>query len=367
MKKIICLLLALLMTVPMLALAVGANNVDVVDCVLAGDGETPDGEETPEDEPAPVDPTFYNAANEGDVLYTANFAGDEYWTPISAEDAGEEVGWYWTNSENMTVTVDPEDSGKATIALSKQGNSAWGADLSHLPLGEGFNYTITYTLTRSSNKPIGLLFDGHLGGYAFTTKSRLQRNGAALGGHEYQLYSSMPGVVIPGTQPSESNLSVQEYAIEVNGDESSFAFYVKDADGNWIKMDSGVTDRSDGAFYRNALGLYFYSFQVTEVTVSDLNVYKGLSVVEENDDVVPPAGGEDDGSSEEDGGETTEKPNKKPNHEAPELVTEAPVEETNAPETGFGCGAAIGFGGAALVAASAVGMITISSRRKKDE
>ena len=334
--------------------------------------ETPTPEE-PTPEETPVDPTYYNSAAESAELYKANFNGDEYWNP-SSEYAEANAGWNWTNSVNMTVTPNAENSAKATVMLSQQGNAAWGADLKHLPLGQGFNYTIKFTVTRDANVPIGLLFDGTYGAYFYAQKARAQRNGSANSGHSYIDYDILNegNAAILGLSPSTDSPSVQEFAIEVNGDETSYNFYVKDRDGRWLLIDSARTKDEEG-FFNNHLCLYFYSYFVTQVDVSDLTVYKGMSLLSAENALLPEPdnGGNNDGTTDTDDGTTeTEKPNKKPNVEAPELVTDAPA-ETNGDTTDTtnesGCASAITVGGVALVVAAAAGMIAVPFKRKKDE
>lgn len=334
--------------------------------------ETPTPEE-PTPEETPVDPTYYNSAAESAELYKANFNGDENWQP-SSEYAEANAGWNWTNSVNMTVTPNAENSAKATVMLSQQGNAAWGADLKHLPLGQGFNYTIKFTVTRDANVPIGLLFDGTYGAYFYAQKARAQRNGSANSGHSYIDYDILNegNAAILGLSPSTDSPSVQEFAIEVNGDETSYNFYVKDRDGRWLLIDSARTKDEEG-FFNNHLCLYFYSYFVTQVDVSDLTVYKGMSLLSAENALLPEPdnGGNNDGTTDTDDGTTeTEKPNKKPNVEAPELVTDAPA-ETNGDTTDTtnesGCASAITVGGVALVVAAAAGMIAVPFKRKKDE
>ena len=343
---------------------------------LVNDAPTTPENPTPEEptpEETPVDPTYYNSAAEGAELYKANFNGDENWNP-SSEYAEANAGWNWTNSVNMTVTPNAENPYKATVMLSQQGNAAWGADLKHLPLGQGFNYTIKFTVTRDANVPIGLLFDGTYGTYMYATKGRAQRNGSANAGHSHMKYDLLNDgeAAILGLSPSTDSPSVQEFAIEVNGDETSYSFYVKDRDGRWLLIDSARTKDEEG-FFNDHLCLYFYSYFVTQVDVSDLTVYKGMSLLSAENALLPePDNSGSNNENENDDGNTTEteKPNKKPNVEAPELVTDAPT-ETNGDTTDTanesGCASAITVGGVALVATAAAGMIAVPFKRKKDE
>lgn len=222
----------------------------------------PEVEEPPVEEP--LDSTLYDAGSEGDVLWTANFNenADANWTP-SYDDVYEKAGWQWTNSENMSATADENDPGKATVKLTKQGNAGWGDNVVGLPLGEGYNYTVKFTMGfTGSSKPLGLLIDGHNGAYLYSYRARLQYNGGKL--KDYVNYTS--------------NSGRQEYAFEINGDDTTFALYMKNSDNEWVYVDGGNT--KNGEFESDYLGIYFYAYSVTEATVSGLKVYKGLSVIE---------------------------------------------------------------------------------------
>lgn len=225
----------------------------------------------------------YADAAEGELLYKADFRGDSHWVDPGTETAAANAGWNWNTQEKvLTATADPEDPGKATFTLEAQGNTAWGADLVDFPLEPDYSYTILFTVTRTRNAPIGLLFDGHHGAYVQAAKGRLQKNGSALSGHDYVDY----GETVPAKRPSEDDPSVQEYAITIadvrydgEGDNAikkfNFILCVKGTDGNWIRIDEGVPVSNDA---RDTLGLYFYSYQTTGVEVSDVEVYKGLAI-----------------------------------------------------------------------------------------
>ena len=208
-------------------------------------------------------PTIYDYAENGDLLYTANFEGDSRYDP-SNETAAANAGYNWV-CDNITATVDTQDSRKATFKVTSKANTAWGADVDDLPLGEGYSYTIKFKVSCADNaNPIGLLFDGTHGGFFYANKARIQRNGNALTGHSWVNY----------TEKLE-----QEYVIEINGDDTTFALYVKGEDGKWSKLDDGTPKEDPPAFFRDRLGLYFYGYYLTEATVSDVRVYKGVSVV----------------------------------------------------------------------------------------
>ena len=335
------------------------------------DPETPADPETPTEPEKNLDSSLYDAANEGDVVYTANFAGDTKFFPTN-EKAAAQAGWNWP-CDNIKAEVDAADTGKVTITVSEKKNSAWGDDIVGLPLGAGYNYTVKFTVYREANTPIGLLIDGTHGCYVYTNKGRLQRNGNALDGHTYASFADFTDITIPDLSADTYDPSTQEYALEVNGDDVTVTLYVKDSQGQWVKIDTGTPRETPAAFLRDYLGLYFYSYFETVVTASNVQVYKGISVLSAEgkiDPVLPDDGSTDGSGSLEEG--TTPPAKDTSNNKPPVLVedkkdeTEA-VEETAAAEEKKGCGSSIGFGGAALIVASAIGMTKISFRRRDDE
>ena len=310
--------------------------------------ETPD--ETPDTPPA--DSTLYDAANEGDVLYTANFNGDSYWTP-SAENASQNAGWgdgIWP-CDNITVTPDTTDSSKATIKLSEAGNAVWGDDIEGLPLGADYKYTIKFTVvsTNGSKEGIGIFPDGQTGGYFWSTKARIQQGG----GKDFVTdYVRFPG-----------NRTAQDYAIEVDG--YSIAIYAKLGDV-WALIDSVEdyyydTEANEATFFNDNLCLYFYAYNKIDITVGDVEVYKGVSVLA-NKGEIPTDETDDSGN---DGGDSSSTP--KPENKAPVLVENETEAESEIIEEKKGCGSSIGLGGVALLVASVAGISKVSFRRKEDE
>ena len=204
MKRIISLALVLVMLVSSLALSVNAMTVTY--------------------------PTYADA-QDGELLYVADFTGDEYYQP-STENAIANAGWEWVESETLVANVDETKPNEVSFTKEKKVNSAWGGDIESLPLGEGYAYTIKFTVSRTANKPIGLLFDGHFGCYIQAAKGRLQRNGSKLAGHEFVSYGANPLVTIPGSEVvNEEKPSVQEYAFSINGDNVTYSLYIKEEGG----------------------------------------------------------------------------------------------------------------------------------------
>lgn len=329
---------------------------------------------------ADVSTDLYTSAAEGTLIYTADFSGtDGYFSAdkvlndnISTTEDGEEyrVGWNWMNS-HITAVVDPADPGKVTITVGtvegSKKNTAWGCLISALPLNTETSYTLKFTVTRTDNTPIGLLFDGHHGMYAYTNKARLQLNGNALSGHSYTNYSDLLETV-PDVSPDESDPSVQEYAITVSGATESYSVYVKADSGRWLFLDSSATGTG---FSNESLGLYFYSYFETTATVSDVKVYKGASVVDSENAPLPPPEHNEETEAGEDN-PTTEGTTAKEDtttKAGPKVVVDDEETETSAPasESKKGCGSLIGFGGALFVMASAAGTAVFTFRRKRED
>ena len=108
---------------------------------------------------------LYTSANDGDILYTANFNGDDFWKPEKTK--GE-----------MKVTVDPADSGKCTFENTQDKIQAWwGGPVEGLPLNETSLYTVYWTVTREEKAAIGFYPDAKYGVYAakYPDNEKLQK------------------------------------------------------------------------------------------------------------------------------------------------------------------------------------------------
>ena len=263
------------------------------------------------------------------------------------------------------VTVDPTNPNTMTLQTTKDKSASyWGGFIENLPLNETTCYTIYYTVTRTGNHAIGVYADSVHGAYGYPDKIRLMNKGSSLTGHEYISFASVCNAPIDA-DPITGTI-VQEYALEVNGVNSTIATYIKETNGQYALVDQSVEGQIE-FFMADVLGLFFYTYYAGHVvTVSDCYVVKGLSWGE----VVYP--------------ETTEAPEttKAPETEAPATTaapetevpaTEAPETEapaaTNAPETTApaaeksGCGSIIS-GSALLVVAALAAPIVIRRKRK---
>ena len=254
------------------------------------------------------------------------------------------------------VTVDPANSNTMTLQTTKDKSASyWGGFIETLPLSENTCYTIYYTVTRTGNHAIGVYADSVYGAYGYPDKIRLMNKGSSLTGHEYISFANVCNAPIDA-DPITGTI-VQEYALEVNGVNSTTAIYIKDTNGQYTLVDQSVEGQIE-YFMADVLGLFFYTYYAGHVvTVSDCYVVKGLSWGE----VVYP--------------ETTEapEPTKAPETEAPatEPATEAPVateapatqapETTKAPEKSGGCGSMMSIG--AVLAIIPVAALVIKKKR----
>ena len=255
--------------------------------------------------------TWYDLQAEGAVVYTPNFNGDP---------GVYEPGYLNGNPE---VIVDPTDSNKMTMTtLTDKSKSYWGGFIETLPLNEYTCYTIYFTITRSTDSAIGIYCDSVWGMYGYPAKTKLMKQGSDMpGGHAYINYATDKGYEVPVLV--EGTECVQEFAMEVNGVDTTIGYFIKDNAGEWKKMDYANPGDID-FFNADVLGLFFYVYYNTQVsTVSNCYITKGLSFSE----VVYP--------ERTQAPETTPAPEttKAPETEAPKVEeTEAPAaEETEAP------------------------------------
>ncbi len=232
--------------------------------------------------PAAAETDNYTAAAEGDLLYTANFNGDEYWKPAKTATA----------TGDLNVEVDAVDPGKARMtSMQDKVRSRWGGEIAGLPLNENTAYTIYYTITRDTNDgSLGVFADDQYGFYGYSYNNRIVVGGSTMTGHatiKYVDYSiDAEGDTAKGAALSATTLpSVQHYAFEVNGQNSTIKLYVTTTKGEWTLVDQ-TNEGEILTFYTYNLGLYFYEYYVNQpVTVSDVRVHKGMLV--SGDKLVP--------------------------------------------------------------------------------
>lgn len=388
MKKILAVALVLLMTVPAMAIAAGAE-VGYF--------------------------TTYELAENGDLLYEVDFRGTSgVYNPVD----GRSNDWYSVNpqvsQDGSSVTVEytttavggtdktPEELG------TKGGRARFCSELMDDFSVKGKSYTVEFTI--DSTVYVGVHFDGNTGFIINPSKNATTVGQAyyptKLGGEE----------IYDGT-----NAAKQTYAIEISvSDEITdneagapaciptvYRLFVKDETAdNWRlvrEIDLVQANAFEWEYYDNADPskvedyAYFYlsinryakaenNFDTNgdpiTSTVSDMKIYKGIDFITKGEDAIIDAteedvsGGENNGedageNNGENGGENTQN---KPNADElkpPVLVEDnkdteaAPAPETEAAKGG--CGSSIGLCGAAMVMASAIGVVGLTSRRRKDD
>ena len=282
---------------------------------------------------AEVDPlAWLEAQPDGTIVYMPNFNG---------EPGVYEPGFL---SGDPVVTVDATNPNTMTMTSgTDKSKSYWGGFIETLPLNERTCYTIYFTATRSTKSAIGIYPDSVYGMYGYPTHTKLMNKGSSLIGHDYLYYETL-GVDVPTLV--EGSICVQEFALEVNGVDTSLAYYIKTNSGEWYKMDQS--------------------------TVSDCYVVKGLSFGE----VVYPdpttAPEPTEAPEVTDAPETTEEektdaPEATDAPDAPESTKAAPVvdirpEQTEAPAEKKGCASLISLPAIIILAAA---MPVIARKKRK--
>ena len=260
--------------------------------------------------------------------------------------------------------VDPANPNTVTIQTTKDKSASyWGGFIETLPLNETTCYTIYFTATRNGKHSIGLHVDSVYGVYGYPERMKLMNKGSSLSGHDYVYYEQM-AMDVPTYDPI-TGMVTHEYALEVNGVNTTLALYIKDNSGKYVLIDQSLEGTIE-YFMADVLGIFFYSYYANHiVTISDCYVVKGLSwgeVVYPETTVAP----ETTKAPETEAPATTAAPETEaPATEAPE--TEAPA-ATNAPETTApaaeksGCGSVISASALLVVAALAAPIVI---RRKR--
>ena len=296
---------------------------------------------------------WYDLQPEGSIVYTPNFNGD----------AGiYEPGYL---SGDPVVTVDAADSNKMTMTTgTDKSKSYWGGFIENLPLNEYTCYTIYFSVTRSAKAAIGIYCDSIYGMYGYQTHTKLMKQGSSLTGHDYLYYETL-GVDVNTSQEMETT---HDFAIEVNGVDTTLAYYIKNNSGEYVLMDQSQ-DGEIEFFNADVLGLFFYVYYAGQYsTISNCYITKGLTwgnVVYPERTEAPettPAPETTQAPETTPAPETTQAPETEaPATEAP--ATEAPATEapatqapvTEAPKAESGCGGFVALGViAALIPAAVV-------------
>jgi len=155
----------------------------------------------------------YATASDGDLLYTANFKGDDAWAPAQ------------TSWGSMTASAFSDGSG-ASFSPTAAYKNGWGGAVTGLPVA-GKAYTVVFTAKSVYNEGqhIGVSLNG--GGYVFVTPGR---DRYALGWwNSYNSKQAFAGYTHSGD--AGKNIA-RTYAIEVaadtEGNATLYKFYVKD-------------------------------------------------------------------------------------------------------------------------------------------
>ncbi len=293
----------------------------------------------------------YADAKDGDLVYTVDFYGDEFYKPERT-------------SGDPTVEIDPVDHGKATIyTKTNKSKSRWGAEITCLPLGENNAYTMYYTVTRETvDSALGVFVDDQYGIYGYSYNQRLLVDGSTLPGHNTIVYADA-GVNLDSNINTNGGIfpSVQEFALEFNGQRCTMKAYIKDSGGNWAFIDETV-DTEIIIFYTECVGLFLYTYWENQpITISDVNIYKGMLVSGEQLEAIDTKPAE---TTTEKPKDTTTKPAETTTPKADDTTTPEPAgttapkptdTSTTAPEKTGGCGSVVALGvTACLLPAAAV-------------
>ncbi|MBR2479068.1 MAG: hypothetical protein IKB47_01525 [Clostridia bacterium] len=267
---------------------------------VAATEETPD-----EDVVEEIDSSMYDAAAEGDLLYTLNFNGDEIWQPDNIV-------------RTAVVNVDPDNPHKVTVYTTNDSTrNHWGGSIKGLPLAgadpdgneDYYAYTITYKVTRKTpNEYDGGIIDS---GFGFFINDSSGSDGIGVWGWSYEMAimsCAVPtlgyvnyisdGISLSGINYSEQGVdrtqpSVQEYAIEANLYTDTVKFYAIDSFGAWVKIQEtevGDIPYIAGDYLTPSFYLYFEN---EPVDVEDVKIYKGMTISGEELPVDPSTGVQD--------------------------------------------------------------------------
>ena len=214
---------------------------------------------------------FYTPAADGDLLYTVNMNTDQFWQPVKI-----------MGDLQMTVI----DEKTANICGGNNSAQNWlGGEVEGLPLGENNAYTIKFTVTRNEKACFGLYVDGIYGVYGYAEQYRIMNGASSLGAHGYIKYETM-GFDIPGI---DNDGTPQHYAVEVNGRDLTLRLFIMDRKGEYQLVDESYPGEIP-IFANDNLGIYFYSYYTQNAIVSDIMIYKGMTVSGEklSDTTAPP-------------------------------------------------------------------------------
>ena len=213
----------------------------------------------------------YEVPAEGELLFLADFTDKTRWKPSRTELA----------SGTLSVKTDGDPLSAELRATTNSVCHNWGGEIDGLPLN-GNRYTFFFTLIRDKDKTskdpnFGFYFDSHYGFYGYSNNLRLLDNMTTLPNHGTKEFLSL-GEEIEGDNwgVASERVSVQNYAVEVDGKNKLFSVYVMTADGTYVYVD-GTSKGEITSFYTKNAGIWFHQYNTDmPITISRIAVWKGL-------------------------------------------------------------------------------------------
>ena len=234
-----------------------------------------------------IDSSLYDAAAEGDLLYTLNFAGDDIWQPGNI-------------SRTAVVTPDENDPTKCVFYAESDGaQTFWGGAIKGLPIsgptGDGsddyYAYTIEFKTTREHHRGgsedgtfdacFGLYVDDRsYGVYGYSDNFSLMSGGVRLQSkYSFIAEGFTPQGInydVEGADPTQP--SVQEYAVEVNAYDDTLKLYMKDSANEWTLIQASEIGEIM-SFTGTYLAPCLYSYYENQpITVNYVKIYKGMTL-----------------------------------------------------------------------------------------
>lgn len=203
----------------------------------------------------------YDSAENGDVLFIADFSGI---AGVYEPDAYSGMPDAYVSDDGTSMQL---------IAMEDATATMWGGEIQTLPLNDKTQYTIYYSVTRTAGDGSGLYVDGVYGVYGYNNRCKIHEGKSGLSGRAYTYFEDAGfNLTLP-----EAGTITQEYALEVNGANSTMAHYIKDDSGEFVLIQASYP--YDGIVFQSEyLGLYFYTYYADHMSVfSDCYVVKGLS------------------------------------------------------------------------------------------
>ena len=213
----------------------------------------------------------YAVSAEGELLFLADFTDKTRWNPSRTELA----------SGTLSVKTDGDPLSAELRATTNSVCHNWGGEIEGLPLN-GNRYTFFFTLVRDKDKTskdpnFGFYFDSHYGFYGYSTNLRLLDNMTTLPNHGTKEFLSLEEAVEGDNWGIASErVSVQNYAVEVDGKNKLFSVYVMTVDGTYVYVD-GTSKGEISSFYTENAGIWFHQYNTDmPITISRIAVWKGL-------------------------------------------------------------------------------------------